>query len=69
MIGYINKITKSERRTIDMAVSGVDEKGYIIEDYDKVIKKIVVKNREHLDALIRYVQDSAQGDAHGDSAL
>ena len=63
MIGYINKITKSERRTIDMAVSGVDEKGYIIEDYDKVIKKIVVKNREHLDALIRYVQDSAQGDA------
>lgn len=39
MIGYINKITKSERRTIDMAVSGVDEKGYIIEDYDKVIKR------------------------------
>ena len=63
MIGYINKITKSERRTIDMAVSGVDEKGYIIEDYDKVIKKIVVKNRVHLDALITYVQDSAQGDA------
>ena len=49
-------LTKSERKIIEMAVSGVDKNGDVIEDCNKVIKKIVVKNREHLDALIKYVQ-------------
>lgn len=53
-----DKLTKFERQTIEMAVTGEDEKGYAIEDWDKVIKPIVAKSREHLDVLIKYVQDS-----------
>ena len=57
------ELTESERQIIVMAVTGEDENGYVIEDWDKVIKPIVAKNREHLDALIGYVRCIAESEA------
>ncbi len=57
------ELTESERKIITMAVTGEDEKGYVIKDWDKVIKPIVAKNRKHLDALIGFVRYIAESEA------
>ncbi len=53
------KLLLSERRIIECAVAGLDEEGYYPENGNESVKTIAVRNRKHLDALLKCVQEAA----------